>query len=161
MSLKIEFTFSESEMKKLEKIPEFVRFVAADRALKAMAKPIIEKAKAIAPSSVRSGSRKKWGPKYKGDSKYQNDSGQEIDSKVQKHNRGAKIYVGATFPRGNKQQFNASPKGRKEVFWGRPQGTVYKPSERFMQRAFDETRSAQNAAFIASLQRTLKRMNLG
>jgi len=161
MSLKIEIKFSEAELKKLAKIPEFVRYQAADKALKAMAKPVMDKAKSIAPSSKATGTRKKWSAKYKADSKWQIDSGKEISSKVAKVSHGSILYVGARFPTGNKQQFNASPDGRKEVFWGRPQGTIYKPPERFMQKAFDETRSAQQSAFVASLEASVKELNLG
>jgi hypothetical protein len=161
MSLKIEIKFDENELKKLAKIPEFVRYKAADKALKAMAKPVIEKAKSIAPDSRATGTRKKWSRKYKDDSKWQIDSGKNISSKVIKNDSGAVTYIGATFPKGNKQQFNASPDGRKEVFWGRPQGTVYKPPERFIQKAFDETRSAQQSAFVASLEASMKELNLG
>jgi hypothetical protein len=169
MSLKIEIKFDENELKKLAKIPEFVRFQAGDRALRAMGKPVLEKALLLAPSSRQVApmsnsnkpSREKWGKKYKTDSKWQIDSGKELGQKVAKVQNGSILFVGANYPRGNKQQFNSSPKGRKEVFWGRPQGTIYKPPVRFMQRAFDETRSAQNSAFIRSLERSLRSMNLG
>jgi hypothetical protein len=161
MSLKIEMKFDEAELKKLARIPEFVRFQAADKALRAMARPVIEKARSIAPSSQATGSRKKWSAKYKTNDKYQIDSGKEIGANVKKASYGSILYVGAKWPTGNKQQFNASPNGRKEVFWGRPQGTIYKPPERFMQKAFDETRSQQISAFASSLESSMKELNLG
>jgi hypothetical protein len=169
MSLKIDIKFNEDELKKLAKIPEFVRYQAADRALAAMASPIIAKAIMIAPNSQvvapmsnsKIPSRDKWSKKYKSNSKWQIESGKEIGRKVAKVSYGSKLFVGANYPKGNKLQFNSSLKGRKEVFWGQPQGTIYKPPVRFMQRAFDETRSAQNSAFIRSLERSIRSMNLG
>ena len=152
----------------LENIPAMFIFKVADVAMKAAAKPVIDKAKSIAPSSRQSygtngPTRKKWSRKYKTNAAYQNDSGKEIGVKVLKSSRGAIAYVGAKYPLGNKQQFNdsGSGKGRRVVYWGKPQGTIYRRKERFLQRAYDETRNEQTTAFIAAAEAEVAKVNFG
>ncbi|NBW22290.1 MAG: hypothetical protein EBR82_81495, partial [Caulobacteraceae bacterium] len=113
MSIKIDFTFDEYQIAKLTQIPELLRLGPAERCLKAMAKPIAERAKSLAPSSRVTGTRKKWSAKFNKDAKWQIDSGKQMGIKTIRHNKGARVYIGAKWPKGNKQQFDASPKGRR------------------------------------------------
>ncbi len=160
LQIKVEMDFRALEM--LEKIPQMLQFAVADKVMLAMVKPVVDRAKELAPSSRESGTRKKWSAKYKSNNKWQVDSGRHMGSKTVRYDRGAIVYVGAKYPTGNKQQFNSnSEKGRKEVLWGRSTGRVYKPKERFIQRAYDETRDAQFRAFEAELQRQVKELRIG
>lgn len=159
--MNLEIKINEAEIAKLAKIPVWLQLNAIDKALKAMATPIIAKAKAIAPSSRETGTRQGWSAKYKNDPKWQIDSGREIGSKTVKTKNGAIAFVGVRHPRGNKQQFNQAKDGREVVYWGRRTGLRYRPPYRFMDRAFDETRSQQDSAFVASIQSSFGSMNLG
>jgi hypothetical protein len=49
MSIKIDFTFDEYQIAKLTQIPELLRLGPAERCLKAMAKPIAERAHLVGP----------------------------------------------------------------------------------------------------------------
>ncbi len=162
MSLNIAIDFNEDMIRHLEQIPLQLRLAPGERCLKAMAKPVIERAKQIAPSSRESGSRKKWSAKYKNDPKWNNDSGRHIGLKTIKNNRATRIYIGAKYPQGNKQQFDASPKGRRVFYWGRDAGKVrQRPNPHWLQKAFDETRSQQINAFNEQLSKELKELKLG
>jgi len=57
MTLEIQINFDEAQVEKLLQIPLLMRLAPAERVLKAMAKPVIDRAKSIAPSSRRSGTR--------------------------------------------------------------------------------------------------------
>lgn len=163
MSLDLEIHFDEAQIAKLLNIPLHLRLGPAERVLKAMAKPVVAKAKAIAPSSRRSGTRKKWSAKYKNNASYQNDSGKSIGFVYRKNDRGGYLVIGGLHPQANKQNFDSSDKGRKVKYWGKDAGKVKRiePKERFMQKAFDETRPQQIAAGNKQLEIELKELNLG
>ena len=168
MSLDIKMDFNEAQIAKLVKLPLLVRHAVGDKCLKAMTKPVVAKAKLIAPSSITAstkspqGSRAKWSQKYKSDSGYQNDSGKSVGSRVIKTAFGAIVFVGFTHPKGNKQQFNQSEKGRRVVLWGKMSLIARaKPTERVMQRAYDETKPEQLSAFNAQLEIEIKEINFG
>ncbi len=162
MSLKVKVEMDFRALEMLERIPQMLQFAVADKVMPAMAKPVVARAKELAPSSRESGTRKKWSAKYKTNNKWQVDSGRHMSSKTVRYDRGAIVYVGATYPTGNKQQFNSnSERGRREVLWGKSTGRVYKPKERFIQKAYDETRDAQFRAFEAELINQIKEMRIG
>jgi hypothetical protein len=162
VSIEINIEFNENMIRSLERIPALLRVDAGDRCLRAMAKPVVERAKQLAPSSRQSGSRKKWSQKLKGDAKWNVDSGRHIAAKVSKLQRGVRVYIGASFPKGNKQQFDASPKGRRMFFWGKDSGRIkQRPNPHFLKKAFDETKSQQIEAFNTQLKAELQEMKLG
>ena len=176
--MEIKITLDQKALDLIDQIPIMIRYKCVDQALKAMAKPIVERAKAIAPSSRKSGSRKKWG---KNKTKHfdpaawaQDDSGKHISSKVKRTQRGGILFVGATHPRGNKQQF-LTPKAEQKIqyFWGKPGQIITRRgatfvnrtspkvvqlprAKRFIQRAFDETIGSQRAAFESTLQTAIQ-----
>lgn len=162
MSLNVEITFNENMFRQLGRIPEMLRLKPAERCLQAMAKPVIERAKQLAPSSEQSGSRRKWSAKYKGDPKWGISSGQHIGMKTIRNNRATRLYIGAKYPKGNKQQFDASTKGRRVFYWGKDAGKIrQRPNPHWLQKAYDETKSQQVAAFNAQLAKEVKELNLG
>lgn len=150
--MKIEVTFNDAQIELLESIPMLIQYAVADKCMKAMVKPIAERAKDVLPSSRSTGTRKKWSKKYKQNAAWQINSGRHVGAKVVKYQRGATAYVGPTYPKGNKQQFNSNKeRGRRVFYWGKNAGQVYIPDERPMQRAYDETRDAQMTAFMTTL----------
>lgn len=162
MSLQVEITFNEDMFRQLERIPEMLRLAPGERCLKAMVKPVVARAKQLAPSSQQSGSRKKWSSKLKNDPKWNIDSGRHIGTKTIRNNRATRIYVGAQYPKGNKQQFDASPKGRRVFYWGKDAGKIrQRPNPHWLQKAYDETKSQQLAAFNEQLAKELKELKLG
>ena len=163
MSLNIKIEFNDAMIAELMRIPDLLRLGPAERCLNAMAKPIIAKAKDLAPSSRGSGSRRKWSAKLKNDTQWSSvDSARHMGARAVKHNRGARIYVGAQYPKGNKQQFGSPKKGRRVFYWGKDAGmTLLRPRDHFMQRAYDQTRGEQMSAFNTQLAKEIKELRIG
>ena len=166
MSMDIKITFDESQLDKLMKIPVLMRLGPAERILKAMAKPIVVRAKAIAPNSrVSSGNdgptRDKMSANTK--AKWPESGKNHIRMIYRKGDGGGYLVIGANDPLGNSFNFDSSNKGRKVFYWGKDSGKIKRvePSQRFMQKAFDETRSAQVSAGNAQLEKEMKELNLG
>jgi hypothetical protein len=165
----IQFKLDSTQLEKLSKISIFVRQAVIDKAMPAMARPIMEKAKDIAPRSdtAQSGNatqgptRDKWG---KNKTKHfdpttwaKDNSSEHMGYRTYKNPDGAGIKVGAKSPKGNKQRFNQGKNHeRRVVYWGKPQGFTYRPKERFMQRAYDETIPQQLTAFENALRRAME-----
>jgi hypothetical protein len=166
MSLSLTLDLDEAMIAKLMQVPLHLRLAPSERVLKAMAKPIIEKAKYIAPSSRKSGTRNKWSEKYKSNAAYQNDSGQSLGMVYRKTESGGYLMVGGKHPQANKQNYD-SGKDRTIKLWGRNPvkypitNKRVDPKDRFMQRAFDETRDAQLSAGFKQLETEIKELKIG
>jgi hypothetical protein len=181
MSLKIEINFDEAQLAKIMQIPLLMRLGPSERVLKAMSKPVIEKAKAIAPSSKTTRSsfnpktgrvdnrtnRQKMGKnatkEFIGrEANSRDDSGKHIGVKFLRNNRGGLLIIGGKSPKANKQNYDAG-KERKVFYWGRDAGITKRiePKDRFMQKAYDETRTAQISAGNAQLEKELKELKIG
>ncbi len=162
MTIDIQITFDEAQIQKLLKIPILMRLKPAENVLKAMAKPVIDRAKSIAPSSRRSGTRKKWSRKYKDNPAYQEDSGRYIGRKFIRTGSGGLVIIGGIYPRANKQNYEAGDK-RKIVYWGKKTSKIKRinPKERFMQKAFDETLSQQVTAGNEQLEKEIRELGNG
>jgi hypothetical protein len=173
----VNFTINDVDMKKLMSIPSYVAQAVVDKAMPALAKQIIFKATEIAPRSdikqpgnkTQGPTRDKWSKsKRNGPTKNFNyatwsrdTSGVHIGYKTFK-NVGAfevAVKVGARSPRGNKQRFNQMKHTEREVvYWGKRTGLKYRPRERFMQRAYDETLSRQMYFFTKALDEEIKNL---
>ncbi len=167
MTLDIQITFDEAQIQKLLKFPLLMKLGPAERVLKAMAKPVIDRAKSIAPSSRRSGTRKKMGKnvtdKFVGKAANTvDDSGKHIGYRFIKTERGGLVIVGGKYPRANKQNYEAGDK-RKIVYWGKKTSKIKRinPKERFMQKAFDETRTQQVTAGNEQLEKEIRELGNG
>ena len=154
-------TFDESQLAKLMKIPLLMRLGPAERILKAMAKPIVVRAKAIAPDSRTSGTREKMSANTK--AKWPESAKNHIRMIYRKGDGGGYLVIGANDPLGNSLNFDSSNKGRKVFYWGVDSGKIKRvePSQRFMQKAFDETKSAQISAGNAQLEKEMKELKIG
>jgi hypothetical protein len=166
MSVELKIELNDQAIQQLRRIPILLRLGPAERTLKAMAKPIVTRAKAIAPSSVKSGSRKKWGKnktaKFDPASWAQNEARNNIGYVFRKGESGGYLVIGGKSPNANSLNFDAG-KRRKVFYWGKDAGKIKRvePSERFMQKAMDQTKSAQEAAGFRQIEKELKEMNLG
>jgi len=182
MSVNIEI--NQALIKAVEDIPLTLRNGPLGRCLEAFGRPIAKQAGSIARSSRATGSRKKWSKRFKNNAAFQNDSKQHFSHKVGRS--GIVVWVGATYPNGNKQQF-VMPVRRGDTYtryhWGKPgqtitttsrKGTVYtrtansKPTtarfpiqERATVKAFDRTRQAAESAFLQQLNKEIKELRLG
>ena len=178
------FEINTKMLKRLEDIPVQFRLGPLDRCMKAFAKPIAEAAKALAPSSRSTGSRKKWSKRFANDPKFSGvESSKHTGFKVLKN---GSVIIGFKFEKGNKQQFiNPSRRGagREQNFWGAPGqviktisrrgtpytyirktgsvGVLFHRSNRAVVRAFDQNKSVAKSEFIMQAQREAKGFNLG
>lgn len=180
----VKIEINEALLKAVADIPLTLRNGPLGRCLGSFAKPIARQAGSLARSSRESGSRRKWSKKFKNNAAYQVDSKQHFGHKV--FRSGVGVVIGATYPKGNKQQF-VMPVRRGDTYqrfhWGKPgqvitttsrKGTVYTRTansnpttarypvqERATVRAFDQTQSAAEAAFLAQLNKEIKELRLG
>jgi hypothetical protein len=180
----VEIKINEKLLRQLDQIPVLLRQGPLDRCLKAFGQPIKERAKTLAPSSRESGSRLKWSRRFKDNQAFQNDSGKEMGVKVLKSGIG--VIVGATHPKGNKQQFGSPRKkgdSYQRNFWGKAGQQVQKTSKRGrvfvvvrktkaktatfpvkdrpVARAYDQQKASAESAFLAQLNKEIKGLNLG
>jgi len=166
MTVELKLELNDQAIQQLRRIPILLRLGPAERTLKAMAKPIVDRAKAIAPSSVKSGSRKKWGKnktaKFDPASWAKNEARNNIGYVYRKGENGGYLVIGGKNPNANSLNFD-SGKRRKVFYWGKDAGKVKRvePSQRFMQKALDETKSAQESAGFKQLEKELKELKLG
>jgi hypothetical protein len=161
MSMDLKIEFDESQLAKLMRIPLLMRLAPAERVLKAMAKPVIAKGKAIAPNSRSSGTRAKMSKEASG--RWTEEGRNHLGFVYRKTDSGGYLVMGAKDPKGNSLNFDASDTGRKVKYWGKDAGKVKRvePQDRFMQRAADETRPAQITAGNAQLEIEIRSLNLG
>jgi hypothetical protein len=173
----------EALIKAVDAIPLTLRNGPLGKCLGAFGETIARACKSQARSS-RGGSRLKWSKKYKNNPAFQNDSRDHFGHKVMRN--GLAVYVGATYPKGNKQQF-VMPINRGTSYqrnlWGKPgqsilrisrKGKTYtttvrtKPQtadfpiqDRAPVKAFDITKSQAGQAFMDELQKQIKELRLG
>jgi hypothetical protein len=182
MSTTIEI--NEDLIRKIGDIPLMLRNAPFGRCLGAFAKPVAAACQGHARSSRESGSRKKWSKKLKQNAAYQNDSKQHFDHKVFKG--GVGVVIGATYPKGNKQQF-VMPYRKGESYtryhWGKPGSPVvytgrsgrqytrannskatvatFPKEQRAPMRAYRQTSGSAEAAFVNQLQKEVKELRIG
>jgi hypothetical protein len=167
----VSLNFDAKQMQLLESIPALLKQQVAAKCLEAAGAVVAQRAKALAPSSQRSGSRgsggSKWGlkaaKKFSGRaSMLQHTSGDHISYKVLTKGKFPSVLIGAKWSEGAKQQFNYSPDGREVYYWGRKMGkNRKKDSPDFLVKAWQETQATMLYAFKAQLAKQIKELNLG
>lgn len=162
--MSIEIQINMDLVRALEAIDIRLRSDPLDRCLKAYGQPIADYAKTIAPSSQQTGSRKKWSDKYKLNAEYQNESRKHYGVKVLKASVG--VIVGATWTKGNKQQFvHPFKKGdsyKRHVLWNKKVVTLrYPRDEQPIVKAVRTMQSTAEAAFRTQLEKEMKELRLG
>jgi hypothetical protein len=168
----------------LGKIPLLLRSGPFGRCLRAYGKPIVPRAESLAASSRATESRLKWSRRFREDPAQQIDSRNHMGSKVTKS--GSTVYVGATYPKGNKQQF-VMPYKKGDSYvqnrWGKPGQVIPKVSkrgkaftaivntkpqtvrfpfsERSVVRAHAQMKSVAEQAFLDQLNKEIRELKLG
>jgi hypothetical protein len=170
-------------IKALDAIPLTLRSGPFQRCMDQFGKTV---AKAV-PSKARTsrgGSRKRWSRKYKDNPAFQNDSRDHFSHKVLQS--GLAVYVGATYPQGNKQQFVMPIKqgpSYQRFLWGKPGQQVQRVSklgktytttvntkpqtanfpihDRATVRGYDLAKTQAEQAFLSQLQKEIRSLKLG
>ena len=177
----------EIDMKLIEAIgaiPITLRNGPLGKCLDSFSRPITSQASTMARSSRESGSRKKWSRKLKNNPAFQNDSKQHFGHKVGKS--GIAVWIGATYPKGNKQQF-VMPARKGDTYtryhWGKPGSPIlvtskrgntftrspssktsqanFPKADRATVRGFNASRSSAEQAFMAELNKQIKELKFG
>jgi len=173
MTIELKIEFDEKQIEKLRRIPIMLRLGPAERTLKAMAKPILDRGKQLAPDSRKPSRNSKDGRptrdkmSAKAKAKWPESARNNLGVIYRKGESGGYLVIGGKSPRANSLNFDSGKKtGSVRVLWDptktRTQPRKYVPaSERFMQRALDETRQAQITAGFNQLEKELRELNLG
>jgi hypothetical protein len=128
---RVEIEINEALIKAVSDIPLTLRNGPLGRCLGSFAIPIARQAGSLATSSRETGSRERWSKRFKNNAAFQNDSKQHFSHKVLRNGIG--VYIGATYPKGNKQQFVMPIKkgdSYDRYHWGKPGQTITTTSRR-------------------------------
>lgn len=125
-------------------VPILDRHGVADKTLNAGAQPVVKRARQLAPRSTPE-DRAKRSSSQRNKADWDYPLWKTIKRVTRKYNRGANgaAIIGPEWPKGNKAYFNTSPRGRRQVLWGRPTGRTLPQIRNWIVQAFDETRGQQ------------------
>jgi hypothetical protein len=132
-------------------VPMLQRQQVAQQAVREGAKPVVKRAKELAPRSKPEDTRKR-SKKQKASA----DWNKKLHASVGSVTRGSGVYsfaiIGPRYPVGNKAYFNAPRSGaRRIVAWGRDTGRSKRATRNWVVQAFDETRSQQLSAMKSKI----------
>ena len=132
-------------------IPKLEKFGVLDKTCKAGADVVMKRARELAPRSTEV-SRNKRSKSQQSKADWNYPLWKTIKRIVRKYqNRYGVAVIGPEWPKGNKAYFNTSPKGRKQVLWGKRTGRVVPQIRDWIVQAFDETRPQQLASIKEKL----------
>ena len=132
-------------------VPILERHQVADKTVRAGAAPVVKRARQLAPRSSKTGSAKKRSKSQEASADWSTPLWKTIKQVVRKYSANAFAVIGPKWPEGNKAYFNTSPKGRKQVLWGKHTGKTIAAVRNWIVQAFDETKPKQLAAMKAKL----------
>lgn len=155
VDFKMNIPSDEVLQKQFDMIPKLEQGKVLDKVVAAGSKPVIERARALAPRSKGKSKRSK-SQAAKADWSY--PLWKTIGRVIRKYNnRYGLAVVGPGWPKGNKAYFNTSPKGRVRKLWGKdpaPESglsSVAPQVRNWIVQAFDETKSQQLDAMKTEL----------
>lgn len=136
-------------------VPFLERYRVGDQVVRAGARPIVQRARQLAPRSTKA-MRDKRSKSQQQKANWNIRLYRTIAFVVRKYGRGsATSVIGPKWPDGNKAYFNTSPRGRKQVLWGRVTGVTRPQIRNWIVQAFDETRPQQLAAMRKKLKQLI------
>lgn len=156
---------SDAELKRMfDAVPLLHRHQVFDKTLRAGSRPVVTRAKQLAPRSSATGTTDKWSAKMLVDggtggtprSKGETPLWKTIAQVVRKYTTAGVAVVGPKWPEGNKAYFNTGPNGRRQFFWGTDTGLVVAQIRNWIVQAFDETKAAQLSAMKKKLQQLMR-----
>ena len=142
-------------------VPKLERYKVGDEVIKAGTAPIVKRARELAPRSSKTGTAKKRSRKQINAANWNIPLWKTIKRVVRKYQKGTLGVVGPEWPSGNKAYFNTSPKGRRQVLWGKATGKIVAQIRNWIVQAFDETKAEQLAAMKSKLKEKVDQMMKG
>ena len=152
---------SDAELDRLfASAPTLERYKVQDKAVRAAAKPVVERAKQLAPRSSQTGTSKKRSKSQRSTADWSIVLATTLTAVIRRFDTGAYAIVGPSWPKGSKVHFNSAHiKGsRREMLWGKPSGREYRQVDNWLKRAGDETVYRQREAMKASIKKSLDEM---
>jgi hypothetical protein len=148
---------TDAELKRMfDAVPILEQYKVSDKVVRAGSAPIVTRARQLAPRSTPE-DRAKRSKKQRAAADWDHPLWKTIKRVVRKYKNARGIaVVGPEWPKGNKAYFNTSPRGRRQVLWGRSTGRTIAQVRNWIVQAFDETKPQQLAAMKAKL-KTLMR----
>lgn len=158
IAFKMDFP-SDAELNRMfDAVPKLEKFGVLDKAIRPAADIVAKRARELAPRSTQA-SRDKRSKAQQADADWNYPLWKTIKRIVRKYqNRYGVAVIGPEWPKGNKAYFNTSPKGRKQVLWGKRTGRIVPQIRDWIVQAFDETRPQQLASIKAELTKLTDQM---
>jgi hypothetical protein len=128
----------------LTRMPFEMRSNIIGKALKAAAAPVVRYAKALAPDSVKTGSRLLWSRKTAAQRSGKPQLSETVIVKSVSYRTVDAVVIGPSWPAGNIINVIGHP--HNQVLWGRPTGRNVRANQ-FLQNAAQLTASEQGTAF--------------
>jgi hypothetical protein len=143
---------SDADMKRMfDAVPILTRHKVSDQTVRAGCKPIVTKARQLAPRGDKTGTSEKRSKAQQAKANWNVPLWKTIALVVRKYSANAAGIVGPKWPDGNKAYFNTSPSGRKQVLWGKVTGVTVPQVRNWIVKAFDETKPQQLSAMKKKL----------
>lgn len=142
-------------LKMLEEVDRNTYFKVTDKGVRKASQVVQKRAKQLAPRSSETGSARKRSVTQQRSGKWDIPLHTTITTKVVKYDNGAVGVVGPSWPDGNKAFFNNAAKGRRVVYWGRKQGTLYKGTD-WLKRSLDESADEAGKVLIETISEAIK-----
>lgn len=143
-------------------VPKLERYKVLDKATGEAAKIVVKRARELAPRSSDTGSAQKRSKKQASSANWSYPLWKTIKRVFRKYqDRYGLAVIGPEWPTGNKAYFNTSPKGRRQVLWGKATGRVVAQIRNWIVQAFDETKTQQLNAMKDSLKQSLDQVMRG
>jgi len=139
-------------------VPILKRHSVSDKTVRAGAKPIVKRARQLAPRSSKTGSAKKRSKNQRKGADWETPLWKTIKMVVRKYSANAAAIVGPEWPAGNKAYFNTSPRGRRKFLWGKDTGETVPQIRNWIVKAYDETRPEQLKAMKDKLTQLMKQV---
>lgn len=150
-------------------VPMLERHQVSHHVVRAGAQPILKRARQLAPRSTEEMRNKRSknqrggvdpaGKKIAGTADWDYPLWKTIKMVVRKGRQAAGIaIIGPEWPKGNKAYFNTSPKGRRQVLWGKVTGRVIPQIRNWIVQALDETKPQQLAAMKVKLRQLMDKI---
>lgn len=162
LDIKLKMPTDAELMRMFDMVPKLEKYKVVDYAVQAASGPVVKRARELAPRSSVTGTAKKRSKSQRDRADFAYPLWKTIKRVIRKYsNRYGMAIIGPEWPKGNKAYFNTSPKGRRQVLWGKPTGRVVQAIRNFIVQAFDETKPAQLEAMKKSLQKTVDQVMRG
>lgn len=158
IAFKMNFPTDEELNRMFDAVPKLEKFGVLDKAIRPAADIVAKRAQALAPRSNEI-DRSKRSKSQQATADWNYPLWKTIKRVVRKYqNRYGVAVIGPEWPKGNKAYFNTSPKGRKQVLWGKRTGRIVPQIRDWIVQAFDETRPQQLASIKDQLTKLTDQM---